>query len=112
MNIKYYIGVDGGGSGTRVLIADENLNILTRSEGDPSALGQGIQKAWDSIMKTIAKGFSQINTQTPRLDQIAIGLGLSGVNNIVWKNEFELRNPGFKIIHVDTDGFTTLIGAH
>jgi glucosamine kinase len=39
-------------------------------------------------------------------------MGLSGANNIIWKNEFYFRNPGFKKIVVDTDGFTTLLGAH
>lgn len=112
MNIKFYIGVDGGGSGTRVIVADSNLKILTSAKGPPSALGQGIDKSWKAILETIALAFTQLNTNVPMLSEIAIGLGLSGVNNVLWKNEFMLRNPGFKNIILDTDGFTTLLGAH
>jgi glucosamine kinase len=112
-NLKFIIGVDGGGSGTRVLLSHpENLKPLASAEGAPSALGLGIEKAWRSIMKTIAQAFANANLKVPMLSECGIGLGLSGANNIVWKNEFLLRNPGFKTIVLDTDGYTTLLGAH
>ncbi|MBC7712355.1 MAG: ATPase [Rhizobacter sp.] len=110
--IKYLVGVDGGGSGTRVIVTDKKLQILASAQGDPSALGQGIEKAWRSIVDTLARAFHYGNIPVPMLSECAIGLGLSGANNVVWKNEFYMRNPGFKNIIVDTDGFTTLLGAH
>ncbi len=109
---KYLIGVDGGGSGTRIIVASSDQKILASAEGNPSALGQGIEKAWRAIMDTLAFAFSQSNLPVPMLSECAIGLGLSGANNIIWKNEFYLRNPGFQQILIDTDGFTTLMGAH
>lgn len=110
--IKYHIGVDGGGTGTRVLVTDTANKILATAHGDPSALGQGIERAWRSILDTLARAFHNGNLPVPMLTECAIGLGLSGANNIIWKNEFYLRNPGFNKIIVDTDGFTTLLGAH
>ena len=110
--IKYLVGVDGGGSGTRVIVTDKNFKILASAQGDPSALGQGIEKAWRSIVDTLASAFHYGSLPVPMLSECAIGLGLSGANNVIWKNEFYMRNPGFKNILVDTDGFTTLLGAH
>jgi glucosamine kinase len=109
---KYFIGVDGGGSGTRVIVAGPDRLPLATAEGAPSALGQGIEKAWRSILDTIALAFANGKIPAPMLSECAIGLGLSGANNIIWKNEFYFRNPGFKKIVIDTDGFTTLLGAH
>jgi glucosamine kinase len=109
---KYYIGVDGGGSGTRVIVAGPDGLPRATAEGAPSALGQGIEKAWRSILDTIALAFANGKLSAPMLSECAIGLGLSGANNIIWKNEFYFRNPGFKKIIIDTDGFTTLLGAH
>jgi glucosamine kinase len=109
---KYFIGVDGGGSGTRVIVSGADLVPLAQAEGAPSALGQGIEKAWRSILDTIALAFANGKLSAPMLSECAIGLGLSGANNIIWKNEFYFRNPGFKKIIIDTDGFTTLLGAH
>ncbi|MDO9182492.1 MAG: BadF/BadG/BcrA/BcrD ATPase family protein [Bacteriovorax sp.] len=109
---KYFIGVDGGGSGTRVIVAGPDMRPLAHAEGAPSALGQGIEKAWRSILDTLAQAFANGKIAAPMLSECAIGLGLSGANNILWKNEFYFRNPGFKKIIIDTDGFTTLLGAH
>ena len=111
-SFKYLIGVDGGGSGTRILVLDPSLKIVASAVGAPSALGQGIEQAWKSILETLANAFHNGNLTVPMLSECAIGLGLSGANNFTWKNEFYLRNPGFKKIIVDTDGFTTLLGAH
>ena len=110
--IKYFIGVDGGGTGTRVVVADLNRQVIAEAEGAPSALGQGIEQAWRSIIDTISMALAHKKLNVPMLSECAIGLGLSGANNIIWKNEFLFRNPGFKNIYVDTDGFTTLLGAH
>jgi len=110
--IKYLVGVDGGGTGTRIIVTDKKLQILATAQGDPSALGQGIEKAWRAILDTLARAFHYGSIPVPMLSECAIGLGLSGANNIIWKNEFYMRNPGFKNIIVDTDGFTTLLGAH
>jgi len=110
--IKYLIGVDGGGSGTRIIVTDKKLKILASANGEPSALGQGIEKSWRAILDTLSRAFHYGNLPVPMLSECAIGLGLSGANNIIWKNEFYLRNPGFKYIVLDTDGFTTLLGAH
>lgn len=109
---KYFIGVDGGGSGTRAIVAGPDMLPLSKAEGAPSALGHGIEKAWRSILDTIALAFANGKIPAPMLSECAIGLGLSGANNIIWKNEFYFRNPGFKKIIIDTDGFTTLLGAH
>jgi len=109
---KYFIGVDGGGSGTRLVLLDDKKNILSIVQGEPSALGQGIEKAWKSIIECAVKAFTQCQIVPPMLSECEIGVGISGANNINWKNEFIIRNPGFKKLIVDTDGYTTLLGAH
>jgi glucosamine kinase len=43
---------------------------------------------------------------------MAIGLGLAGVHNKQWAAEFMAANPGYARIRLETDGFTTLMGAH
>ena len=110
--IKYLIGVDGGGSGTRVVVTDREGKVHSVANGAPSALALGIEQAWEAILNTIASAFYHGNLSVPMFSECAIGLGLSSANNIIWKNQFLLHNPGFKIIEVDTDGYTTLLGAH
>ncbi|WP_164521390.1 BadF/BadG/BcrA/BcrD ATPase family protein [Iodobacter ciconiae] len=108
--IQYLIGVDGGGTGTRICIAGPDGVEKVRAEGAASALGQGIDKAWLNIAQAIRAGFAELEIE-PDFAQCAVGLGISGVHNPVWAEEFRQKNPGFGKIVVETDGFSTLLGA-
>lgn len=110
--ITYYIGVDGGGTGTRVKILDSQLKLIAQGHGASSALSQGIPQAWLAIQNTIAQAFGETSLPPPNLKECSIGLGLSGVNNKQWKEEFSKTNPGYKNIIIESDGITTLLGAH
>ncbi|UXY16790.1 ATPase [Chitiniphilus purpureus] len=111
-NIQYLIGVDGGGTGTRICIAGIDGQELVRAEGGASALGQGIDKAWTNITLTIRAGFKKLGIDHPDFSTCVAGFGLSGVTVKAWAQEFENKNPGFARIAVETDGFSTLLGAH
>lgn len=115
MNIKYdyLIGVDGGGTGTRVRVARaDSTDEIARGASGPSALILGIDKAWAAIVDAIDKAFADAKIPVPKFERIALGLGLAGVHNKKWAAELIATNPGFGSIVVETDAFTTLLGAH
>ncbi len=47
--IEYLIGVDGGGTGTRVRLALPDGTELAQAQSGPSGLALGIGPAWQSI---------------------------------------------------------------
>jgi glucosamine kinase len=112
--IDYLIGVDGGGTGTRVRLArnDGGHTELAQASGGPSALSRGIDNAWTTIGGVVAEAFAQIGIDSIPLASCAIGLGLAGVHNKDWAAQFIAANPGYATLVLDTDGFTTLMGAH
>jgi glucosamine kinase len=110
--IEYLIGVDGGGTGTRVRLARIDGTELAQASSGPSGLAHGIANAWSSVNQAVAQAFAAAGTSAPSLDRIAIGLGLAGVHNKQWAAEFVAANPGYAALVLDTDGFTTLMGAH
>ncbi|WP_028453375.1 BadF/BadG/BcrA/BcrD ATPase family protein [Chitinilyticum aquatile] len=110
--VKYLIGVDGGGTGTRIAIAGLDGVELVRAEAGASALGQGIDKAWANITAAIKDGFAKLGLGEVAFAECAVGFGLSGVTVKAWAEEFASKNPGFARIEVETDGFSTLLGAH
>jgi glucosamine kinase len=114
--IEYLIGVDGGGTGTRVRLAAVNpggdATEIAQGAGGPSGLGLGIARAWDAVRQAIAAAFAASSVQQPAPERIAIGLGLAGVHNKQWAAEFIAANPGYARVRLETDGFTTLMGAH
>jgi glucosamine kinase len=109
---QYLIGVDGGGTGTRTLLANAQGVELGRGSAGPSGLAHGADLAWLSILAAIADAFAQAGMTTPPLDQIAIGCGLAGVNNTQWAADFTAKNPGLAGLAIETDAGTTLLGAH
>jgi glucosamine kinase len=108
----YLIGVDGGGTGTRVRLARRDGTELAQGASGPSGLGLGIERAWTAVQQAASQAFSAAGIEQPPLARIAIGLGLAGVHNKQWAAEFVAANPGYGAIRLETDAFTTLMGAH
>jgi glucosamine kinase len=113
--IDYLIGVDGGGTGTRVRIARLSPGgavELAQGASGPSGLGLGIARAWAAVQDAVANGFAAAGIEPPSQARIAIGLGLAGVHNRQWAQEFVDADPGYAALRLETDAFTTLLGAH
>ena len=110
--IDYLIGVDGGGTGTRVRLARAGGAELAQGAGGPSGLALGIASAWQSITLAIDDAFASAGLTRPANGACAIGLGLAGVHNKQWAQEFIDAAPGFAALALGTDGYTTLLGAH
>jgi glucosamine kinase len=110
--IEYLIGVDGGGTGTRVRLARADGTEVAQASSGPSGLSLGIDKAWAAVNDAASKAFAAIGIDAVPMAQTAIGLGLAGVHNKEWAEQFKAANPGYSALALDNDGVTTLIGAH
>ncbi|RKP59324.1 BadF/BadG/BcrA/BcrD ATPase family protein [Pararobbsia silviterrae] len=108
---RFAVGIDGGGSGTRALLADEQGVVLARADAGPSALGLGVERAWDAIGEAARDAFASAGIP---FDWRAITLccGLSGVNNAAWHGAFEALQPPVAALSLVSDAYTTLWGAH
>ena len=110
--IEYFIGVDGGGSGTRVRLADRAGRELAEGASGPSGLLHGIERAWAAVEDAAAQAFRAAGLAMPERQRVAIGLGLAGVHNKQWAAQFVAANPGYARVALETDSGTTLLGAH
>jgi glucosamine kinase len=109
---SYLVGVDGGGTGTRVLLVNAQGQELGRGSAGPSGLMHGAISAWNAILTAIDAAFLEAGITRPELSEVAVGCGLAGVNNKQWAMEFLETNPGFGGVAIETDAGTTLLGAH
>jgi glucosamine kinase len=110
--LRFFIGVDGGGTGTRLKLAGRDGRILAQAEAGPSALGQGAQQAWRHIQQALQTAAQRAGLAPLDPAQCAIGLGLSGVSVAVQAQAFIAQQPGYAALALDGDGFTTVLGAH
>jgi glucosamine kinase len=110
--IRFHIGVDGGGTHTRARLASADGAVLGFAASGPSALGQGIDQAWQHIGQAVDSAFANAGLASAPSEQCALGLGLAGANVRQRCEEFLRRAPPFGEISLDTDAYTTLLGAH
>lgn len=110
--IEYLIGVDGGGTGTRVRLARADGTEVAQGAGGPSGLALGIAQAWQSIEGALDQAFAALGADRPPRANMAIGLGLAGVHNPQWAAQFVAADPGYAALRLENDAVTTLLGAH
>ncbi len=110
--INYAIGVDGGGTSTRVRLQGSGGNHLGAAQAGPSGLAHGVAAAWHTIGVAIDAAFASAALPRPPNTEIGLGLGLAGVHNPQCAAQFLAQNPGFGALALDTDAFTALLGAH
>ena len=108
--LLFAIGIDGGGTGTRAVLADRYGRELAQGRGGPSGLGLGIERAWASIGAACADAFTQAGYAFD-WSQCALGCGLAGVNNAAWLAAFRAQAP-LGALAVESDAYTTVVGAH
>ena len=98
----YLIGIDGGGSGTRVVLADTSGRELARAAGGPSGLGLGVARAWREIEAACERAFAAAG-QSLDWAACSLGCGLAGVNHAGWLAEFRALAPGLRALAVESD---------
>lgn len=107
----FLIGIDGGGSGTRVVLADVHGRELAQAASGPSGLGLGVERAWQAILSGCNEAFSRAAV-SPDWSRCVLGCGLAGVNNRDWLAAFRAQAPNVAGLAVESDVYTTLLGAH
>ncbi|KVL27832.1 ATPase [Burkholderia territorii] len=108
--LLFAIGIDGGGTGTRAVLADRHGRELAQGRGGPSGLGLGIERAWTSIGAACADAFARAGLAFD-WSQCALGCGLAGVNNAAWLAAFRAQAP-LGALAIESDAYTTVVGAH
>ncbi|MGM9485180.1 BadF/BadG/BcrA/BcrD ATPase family protein [Roseateles sp. NT4] len=105
---RWWVGIDGGGTSTRAVVADSQGRVLGRGEAGASALNQGTEQAWRHVGEAIQRA----GVDGLTLQDCAIGLGLSGTGVPAQLRDFVEADPGVARFSLITDGLAALLGAH
>ena len=111
--IRYLAAVDGGGTRTRACVARPDGTVVACGEAGPSALGQGIEQAWDHVVLALERAFRVAGVTAWDSRECALGLGLAGAIVPSRHHAFLQAAPRvFAHVTLASDGYTLLLGAH
>lgn len=76
------VGIDGGGSGCRVAVADAAGRVIAKADGGPANIATDADGAVKSILETVRQAFRSAVGQDheAELRSARVGLGLAGAN--------------------------------
>ena len=92
--VRWLVGVDGGGTRTRLRLCDLRGRRLGESQSGPSALGQGVEPAWREIASALRAAAADAGLASPPWNECAVGAGLSGANVVDQAERFLDLEPG------------------
>lgn len=112
-NKSYFIGVDGGGTKTKVVIEDQNGNLVGTGIGGASNIRLSVDNAWKSIYDAISQALygTGIVLEDKNLD-FHIGMGLAGVTIVDAKHRFLNTANLFKTLVLESDAHIACLGAN
>ena len=107
-----FLGVDGGGTGCRVVLADGRGHILSRAEAGPANIASNPETALANILaasKTAVTAALGAGGEAA-FPRIRAGLGLAGANASGAAGWLGAHLP-FASAHIETDAITAVKGA-
>lgn len=106
--MKYYIGVDGGGTKTAYALFDENKNLIEMVKG-PGSNHENYEGGFDEAAKIIWAGINSLLMESGKtLSDISFTLmGLAGIDHQFQHDEMckRLSNYGLSDFEIYNDGF-------
>ena len=110
--LRWFAGIDGGGTGTRVKLADAEGCVCGQGQAGASSLSQGVESAWREVRRALGAACAAAGDPGAHPASIALGLGLAGAGVAAQREAFLAADPGFAFIVLDNDALTQLVGAH
>lgn len=108
-----FIGVDGGGTKSKVRVENEAGELIGQGVGGPSNIRLSVQKAWESIYHAIEEALKPAHiTLQDKNYRFHIGLGLAGCEVADDFNVFLASPHPFTTIHLTSDAHAACLGAH
>ncbi len=108
-----FIGVDGGGTKTKMRIEDADGNLLGEARGGPAQIRVSAEQAWDSITNTFANILETIGIDPQDSHyRFHAGLALAGTEIKTAYDTFMKHPNPFHTVCLRSDAYAACLGAH
>ncbi len=109
--MRLYLGLDGGGTGCRAVVADE-LTVLGRGAGGAAnSRAVGVMAAWENIDRAVEAALADAGLDGDAKPLLQACFGLAGVGRPGDREAFLGRPHPFASLRLETDVHAALVGA-
>lgn len=109
--IRYFVGIDGGGTSCRARIVDRNGNVLGEAKTGSANILLGADAAMKSIQDAIATAASLAQLSDSDFAFMSVGLALAGAEQKeAWYHFMSQPHP-YAAITLNTDAYGACLGA-
>lgn len=109
--IRYYVGVDGGGTSCRARITDSNGRFLGEAKTGSANILLGANVAMASIIDAIATAAAAAELTKNDFSAMSVGLALAGAEQQSAWYEFMAQPHPFGAVTLNTDAYGACLGA-
>jgi glucosamine kinase len=109
---RLFLGVDGGGTGCRARIEDEEGHVLGTGIAGAAALRFGIDRSLAAVMTACRGALAEADLPEEALADIIAGIGLAGVGRKGALEQLFAHPHPFKSVTYVNDATIACIGAH
>lgn len=110
--VRYYLGVDGGGTNCRARLTDLSGVIIGEAVTGPANTSAGVEQAYASVLDAVHLIISKASLPAGILSNIVAGLGLAGVVDQKSISMVEGYTHPFHSVIAQSDGYAACFGAH
>lgn len=114
MKPDIFVGIDGGGTKSKVRVEDSAGNLLGQSVDGSSNIRLSVDKAWQSILKALDDALkpADISLEDYQNYRFHVGMGLAGCEDKGAYDAFLQRPHPFTTLHLTSDAHIACVGAH
>ena len=108
-----FIGVDGGGTKSKVRVENSAGQVLGQAIGGPANIRLSVDKTWEAIFQALSEALkSNAISLYDKNYRFHIGLGLAGCEVKEAYEAFLAHTHPFTTIKLTTDAHVACVGAH
>ncbi len=107
-----YLGIDGGGTGCRARIEDEDGRVLGEASSGPATTRIGVDKAWQSMTEATKAAAAQAGLTREDFARMRAGIGVAGLGRRGAQAALNKIAHHFASVILISDGLAACLGAH
>lgn len=112
MSVRFFLGVDGGGTHCRARLRDASGRLLGEATGGASNIFTDPDEAIANIDRVSRATFAQAGLDALHLAETAACFGLAGANMAGAVARVEAHPWPFQSVRIEHDGIIACVGAH